>query len=44
MNLYVTHSDENYVSVAEKLFDSLKLTSTNNIIYYTGVSGWGRGQ
>lgn len=35
MNYYITHSDENYVEVAEKLFHSLKSYSDYKILYYT---------
>ena len=35
MNYYITHSDENYVEVAEKLFKSLELNSNLKILYYT---------
>lgn len=35
MNYYITHSDKNYVEVAEKLFESLKLNSKVKILYYT---------
>ena len=33
MNYYITHSDENYVEVAEKLFKSLELNSNLKILY-----------
>lgn len=35
MNYFVTHSDKNYVEVAEKLFESLKWHSNYKILYYT---------
>jgi FkbM family methyltransferase len=35
MNYYITHSDKNYVEVAEKLFKSLELNSNLKILYYT---------
>ena len=35
MNYYITHSDENYVEVAEKLFKSLQSHSNYKILYYT---------
>ncbi len=34
-NYYVTHSNKDYVDVAEKLFESLKINSVCKIIYYT---------
>lgn len=35
MNYYITHCDKNYLTYAERLFDTLSIFSNNKIIFYT---------